>query len=60
MIEKKCEQILEKYHDEKGSVISILQDMQESFGYIREDAMDLYGFLNKERYKIAYAKTFDN
>ncbi len=42
MIEKKCEQILEKYHDEKGSVISILQDMQESFGYIREDAINWF------------------
>ncbi|MBI5098947.1 MAG: NAD(P)H-dependent oxidoreductase subunit E [Nitrospirae bacterium] len=39
MIEKKCEQILDKYHDEKGSVISILQDVQEAFGYIPEETI---------------------
>ncbi|MBI4850182.1 MAG: NAD(P)H-dependent oxidoreductase subunit E [Nitrospirae bacterium] len=39
MTDKKCEQILEKYHKDKGSVISILQDIQESFGYIPEDAV---------------------
>lgn len=39
MIEKKCEQILDKYYSEKGSVISILQDVQEAFGYIPEDAV---------------------
>jgi NADH:ubiquinone oxidoreductase subunit E len=41
MTDTKCEQILEKYYKEKGSVISILQDMQESFGYIQEDAVNL-------------------
>jgi NADH:ubiquinone oxidoreductase subunit E len=39
MIEKKCEQILDKYHDDKGSVISILQDVQEAFGYIPEETI---------------------
>ncbi|MBI5408921.1 MAG: NAD(P)H-dependent oxidoreductase subunit E [Nitrospirae bacterium] len=39
MLEKRCEQILEKYYDEKGSVISILQDVQEAFGYIPEDVV---------------------
>jgi len=39
MIDKQCEQILDRYYNEKGSVISLLQDMQESFGYIREDAI---------------------
>jgi NADH:ubiquinone oxidoreductase subunit E len=39
MIEKDCQAILDKYYQEKGSVISILQDMQERFGYIREDAV---------------------
>jgi NADH:ubiquinone oxidoreductase subunit E len=39
MNDKKCEQILDKYHDEKGSVISILQDVQEAFGYIPEETV---------------------
>ena len=34
---KKREQILKKYHDESGSIISILQDTQDMFGYIPED-----------------------
>jgi len=41
MIEKKCQAILEKYRKENGSVISILQDIQEDFGYIVEDAVSL-------------------
>ena len=39
MIEKKCQDILYKYHKEKGSIISILQNIQESFGYIPEDVL---------------------
>ena len=39
MNEKKCETILNKYNEEKGSIISILQDVQESFGYIPEDVV---------------------
>ncbi|UCD34691.1 MAG: NAD(P)H-dependent oxidoreductase subunit E [Nitrospiraceae bacterium] len=42
MIEKKCQKILNTYHTENGSVISILQDMQEVFGYIREDAVEWF------------------
>jgi NADH:ubiquinone oxidoreductase subunit E len=42
MIEKDCLAILEKYHTEGGSVISLLQDMQERFGYIREDAVNWF------------------
>lgn len=42
MIEKECEKLLTKYYKEKGSVISILQDMQESFGYVREDAVNWF------------------
>ncbi len=42
MIEKKCREILDRYHREKGNIISILQDMQESFGYIREDAVNWF------------------
>ncbi|RPI33719.1 MAG: NAD(P)H-dependent oxidoreductase subunit E [Nitrospiraceae bacterium] len=39
MIEKKCEAILERYYEKKGSIISILQDVQETFGYIPEDVV---------------------
>ncbi len=39
MKEKKCQPILEKYHKENGSIISILQDTQEVFGYIPENAV---------------------
>jgi NADH:ubiquinone oxidoreductase subunit E len=42
MIEKECRKILRKYREEKGSVVSLLQDMQEQFGYIREDAIDWF------------------
>lgn len=38
-MEKECQRILEKYYDEAGSVISMLQDIQEAFGYIPEDAI---------------------
>jgi NADH:ubiquinone oxidoreductase subunit E len=37
MAEEKREQILQKYHKEKGSIISLLQDTQAMFGYIPED-----------------------
>lgn len=39
MIEKKSEQLLEKHYSKKGSVISLLQDIQEAFGYIPEDVV---------------------
>lgn len=42
MKEKKCQSILDKYYKEQGSVISILQDMQEVFGYIKEDAVSWF------------------
>lgn len=35
----KCETILNKYIEGKGSIISILQDVQEGFGYIPEDVV---------------------
>lgn len=38
----KCQQILDKYNSEKGNVTTILQDMQESFGYVPEDAIDWF------------------
>jgi NADH:ubiquinone oxidoreductase subunit E len=39
MIGQRCKPILERYHSEKGSIISILQDVQEEFGYIPEEAV---------------------
>lgn len=42
MDEKKCQAILKRYEEEGGSVISILQDMQEEFGYIVEDAVNWF------------------
>lgn len=33
--------ILEKYRDTKGNIIPLLQDIQDIFGYIPEDAVDL-------------------
>lgn len=44
-MEKKCRKLLAKYHKEEGSVISILQDLQEEFGYIPDDAV--YWFANE-------------
>lgn len=38
-MEKICQKILKKYHLEEGSVISVLQDMQEEFGYIPDHAV---------------------
>jgi NADH:ubiquinone oxidoreductase subunit E len=48
MIEEKCEEIIEKYYAEKGNVISLLQDVQEVFRYIPEEAV----FLLSERLNI--------
>ncbi len=41
-MEKECRKILDKYHRNDGNVISLLQDMQESFGYIREDVVNWF------------------
>ena len=41
-MEKECQKILNKYHKNKGNVISLLQEMQESFGYIREDTVNWF------------------
>jgi NADH-quinone oxidoreductase E subunit len=35
------ESLIKKYKDEKGNVIPLLQDIQDAFGYIPEDAVDL-------------------
>lgn len=44
-MEIQCRKILAKYYKEDGSVISILQDMQEEFGYIPDKAV--YWFANE-------------
>ncbi len=42
MLETKCQKILDNYYENRGSVVSILQEMQEVFGYIREDAIEWF------------------
>jgi len=41
-MEKDCQKILHRYNAEGGSVVSLLQDIQETFGYIREDVVDWF------------------
>ena len=41
-MEKDCQKILGRYNTEGGSVVSLLQDIQEIFGYIREDVVDWF------------------
>jgi NADH:ubiquinone oxidoreductase subunit E len=38
-MERKLEGILERYHENEGNLISILQDLESEFGYLREDAI---------------------
>jgi len=39
MTDKRCVEILRKHKREKGNIISLLQNIQEVFGYIPEDAV---------------------
>jgi len=39
MTDKRCDEILEKHQREKGNIISLLQNIQEVFGYIPEDTV---------------------
>jgi NADH:ubiquinone oxidoreductase subunit E len=39
MMEKKLEGILLRYRENEGNLISILQDLESEFGYLREDAI---------------------
>jgi NADH:ubiquinone oxidoreductase subunit E len=41
-MEKECQKILGRYNTEGGSVVSLLQDIQETFGYIREDVIEWF------------------
>jgi NADH:ubiquinone oxidoreductase subunit E len=38
-MEKKLEGIIARYHENEGNLISILQDLETEFGYLREDAI---------------------
>ena len=38
-MEKKLEGILTRYRENEGNLISILQDLETEFGYLREDAI---------------------
>ena len=38
-MEKKLEGIIARYHENEGNLISILQDLESEFGYLREDAI---------------------
>ena len=39
MIQEKTAAILEKYAGDKGSIIAILQDLQEEYGYLSKDSL---------------------
>jgi len=39
IMEKKLEEILVRYQENEGNLISILQDIENEFGYLREDAI---------------------
>jgi NADH:ubiquinone oxidoreductase subunit E len=41
-MEKECRKIVDRYNTEGGSVVSLLQDIQETFGYIREDVIEWF------------------
>jgi NADH:ubiquinone oxidoreductase subunit E len=38
-MEEKLVGIIERYHENEGNLISILQDLESEFGYLREDAI---------------------
>jgi NADH:ubiquinone oxidoreductase subunit E len=38
-MERKLEGIIARYHENEGNLISILQDLEAEFGYLREDAI---------------------
>ena len=38
-MEKKLEGVIARYHENEGNLISILQDLETEFGYLREDAI---------------------
>jgi NADH:ubiquinone oxidoreductase subunit E len=42
MIEKRLEPILEDYRNNEGNIITILQSVEETFGYIPEEAINWF------------------
>lgn len=48
------ESILERHKDEKGNVITLLQEIQDAFGYIPEDTVDLIS----RRFEIPESKLY--
>jgi NADH:ubiquinone oxidoreductase subunit E len=42
MIEKRLEPILEDYRNNEGNIITILQSVEETFGYIPEEAVNWF------------------
>lgn len=42
LMEKTLENILGKYKKNEGNIITILQDLEETFGYIPEEAVDWF------------------
>ena len=53
-MEKELRRILDKHQKTKGNIISLLQDIQETFGYIPEDAVNWFS----KRLNIPAAKLF--
>ncbi len=53
-LEGQLERILENYYSSEGNIISILQDVQETFGYLPEEAINWFS----KRLDIPPAKFF--
>lgn len=53
-MERKLEGILDNYRENEGNLISILQDIEHEFGYLREDAINWVA----ERLDISPAKFY--
>jgi len=41
-LQETLEKILQTYHESEGNVISLLQEIEESFGYLPEDAINWF------------------
>jgi NADH:ubiquinone oxidoreductase subunit E len=53
-MERKLEGIIARYYENEGNLISILQDLESEFGYLREDAI----FWISERLDVPPAKFY--
>jgi NADH:ubiquinone oxidoreductase subunit E len=54
MMEEKLEGILLRYRENEGNLISILQDLESEFGYLREDAITWFS----DRLDVPLAKFY--